>query len=673
MARFLKRLASNGHFLAIVMICLTAVITHGLFISRLGYYYDDWYMLWSAVSRGSQSLSGLFSVDRPFMGAVYVRYYQLLGKDPAGWHLVALFWRIAGGAAFYWILNLVWPKLKAYFGLAAMLFVVFPGFLAEPNAATKINQLMGYGTALFSIAFTLQAGRASSKGWKTAWLVLSVLSMAFYVWIYEYMIGLEVMRIALLFWGQWQGERQKILSAAKKVLRLYLPYILVALAFVYWRVKIFESTRPATDFKGLLTDYRTDFLGMALRLVFQVIKDFFSASTFAWFVQPYTLLKKATYGEILVALLFACGVMLLAAGYIFYVRKRSSLDAENEHPAPFVLIGIGALITLGAVFPVVLSNRYLDLMDPYKSYALHPSAGAMIMLIGAAALVKPRFRMAALVALLGLSVATQSLNIQTWANLWDVQRNYWWQLAWRAPDIQENTLVMAYLPEGYVFQQDYEIWGPVNLIYRPFPLSMPRIQAQVLNPGTVLDVLEGKFTDPYVRDIFLPRDFKNLLLISQPTTSACIHVIDGTMPVYPDTERLIVEKVGAYSKIDRIQTAGTAPVPPAAIFGQEPQHGWCYYYEQASLARQTGDWARIAELYQAAAAAGLKPSDRSEYFVFVEGLVNLGREAEAQQMAAAIKENEGLQYSLCRSLSSAPAYPDSYGYRRDQISKMICP
>ena len=31
-----------------------------------------------------------------------------------------------------------------------------------------------------------------------------------------------------------------------------------------------------------------------------------------------------------------------------------------------------------------------------------------------------------------------------------------------APDIKNNTLVMAYLTADFAFQQDYEIWGPLN-------------------------------------------------------------------------------------------------------------------------------------------------------------------------------------------------------------------
>src|SRR5512135_3666833 len=110
MARLLKKLSSDGPILAIIMISLTAIITHGISIPSLGYYHDDWYMLWSGASRGAESMIPLFSLDRPFMGVIYVGFYRLIGENILGWHLMTLLERIAGGIAFYWILTMVWPK-----------------------------------------------------------------------------------------------------------------------------------------------------------------------------------------------------------------------------------------------------------------------------------------------------------------------------------------------------------------------------------------------------------------------------------------------------------------------------------------------------------------------------------------------------------------------------------
>jgi hypothetical protein len=654
------------------MICLTAVLTHGLAIPGLGYYYDDWYMLWSGASRGASSLVPLFSTDRPFMGIIYSGFYRLIGDNIAGWHLFALLFRILGACAFYWILNLAWPtQKKNMFVLAGMLFVVFPGFLAQPNAATKINHLIGYSAALFSIAFTLHAATAQQARQKALSTAMAVLLLALYILLYEYMVGLEVMRLAILFWVLWQGKRGTVLATAQRIARIYIPYLAAIFLFLIWRLFIFDSSRGPTNTGRLVRSYLAEPVFMVLRLIFQTLKDFLSASLFVWFVQAYQYLSKASYAQIAVALLLATVVGLLAAGYLYSMRKRE--DAETDTLAPRAMIIIGAIIILGAVFPVVLSGKMLDLMDPYKGYALHPSAGVIMLILGLLLMTRPNLRSALLVALLVLSVTTQVLNIQKWAEFWQVQKNFWWQVTWRAPDINNNTLVMAYTPDAFLLQQEYEIWGPLNLIYRPGPYAWPLIQSEILNRDTAVELFKRSFLEPHVRDIYSPKYYSNFLLFSQPSATSCARAIDGRMPVYSASERGIVEKVGRYSNLGLIQAKASSHVPPPTIFGREPEHGWCYYFQKAELARQVGDWQSIGSIYDAASSAGLAAGDPTEYLVFIEGLVNSGRETEAAALAQErIELKSAAHFSICNSLSSAPVYPEAFGYRGRQIFALVC-
>jgi len=135
------------------------------------------------------------------------------------------------------------------------------------------------------------------------------------------------------------------------------------------------------------------------------------------------------------------------------------------------------------------------------------------MLVGLVLLVDKKYRNTVLIALIGASVATQSLNLQYWARFWEIESNLWWQLTWRAPDIRDNTVLMAYLPGEYRFQQGYETWGPANLIYRPGDYTYPQIQSEVLNEETSLYILLGGYREPHVRDIYVPMDYQNFLLL----------------------------------------------------------------------------------------------------------------------------------------------------------------
>jgi hypothetical protein len=232
---------------------------------------------------------------------------------------------------------------------------------------------------------------------------------------------------------------------------------------------------------------------------------------------------------------------------------------------------------------------------------------------------------------------------------------------------------MASISGGFNPQQDYEVWGPINLIYNPGSAKAPAIQAEVLNSDTAYSILRGEVKNNHVRDIRLHRDFNNLLLISYPSSISCFQVIDGSLPIYSGSESLLVRQIGSFSHVDRILTTGTPPIPPASIFGAEPRHDWCYYYQKASLARQGGDWGEIGRLYDQVRQLGLETDDKSEMIPFFEGLVNLGRYEDAQSLYREhIKGQTEVRFPLCNVLSTDPGYPPEFGYDYPKVYELLC-
>ncbi|HLO15100.1 MAG TPA: hypothetical protein VK206_09735 [Anaerolineales bacterium] len=675
MKQTMQKLFKHETFVAALLILLTTAITYGMSIPHLGYYYDDWYLLWSGQTRGAGSLISFFSTDRPFMGVVYSYVYRLLGESIVNWHLYALLWRLIGGLAFFWILRLTWPKHKYMTTLMAVLFVVYPGFLSQPDAATKENHLFGFGTGLLSIAFMLQGLKTSSRIGKTFYSLISIVLTANYLFIYEYMIGLEGMRLALLGFTLFQNDFTDLRTFLKNIVRNWWPYPLVMAGFLYWRLFIFEGSRNATDATQLASSYRGDLLSMSVRLILESFKDFLDTTLFAWFVEPFHLYTRAGYSGLLLSFLVAGIIIALVWLYSLLFKKWWGAEfSEADTPTLTKnFMGLGALITLCAIVPVVLSAREFDPTDAYKSYGLHPSGGVILWITGLILLLRPNFRKWGFLILIAISVSTQLLNAMNWARYWDDQREAWWQLTWRAPDIRNNTLVIAYFSNDFSFQQDYEIWGPVNLIYRQGQANFPRISAEVLNEATALNILRGDVLGRHMRDFSLPRDFTKLLLISLPSENSCIHVIDGTLPIYSEYESLLIRRVGTRSLVKRILPEGKAPVPPAAIFGTEPAHNWCFYYQRASLARQTGDWKEIGRLYDQTVAKGLRASDKSEVFPFLEGLVNSGRYDDARKLAEReVKGRDMLIYDVCESLAKDPGYPLDFKYNYAMLHQILC-
>src|ERR1044071_4244053 len=247
MKQTIQKLISNETFVSALLILLTTVITYGISIPRLGFYHDDWFLLWSGQTRGAASIIPLFATDRPFMGVVYSFVYRLLGNTILNWHLYALLWRLIGGLAFFWILRLIWPNQKYITTLMTVLFVIYPGFLSQPNANTKQNHLYGFGTALLSIALMLQALKTNKQGWKILCIVLSLLLTANYLFIYEYMIGFEGTRLILLGYALYQEGFKNFRSLVIETLKRIWPYWAVTALFLYWRGFIFPGFRNAND------------------------------------------------------------------------------------------------------------------------------------------------------------------------------------------------------------------------------------------------------------------------------------------------------------------------------------------------------------------------------------------------------------------------------------------
>ena len=675
MTQTIQKVFKNETFFSIFLIFLTTLITYGVSIPNLGYYHDDWFVLWSGQARGAESLMPLFSTDRPFMGVVYSVVYRLLGDTILNWHLYALLWRFIGGLAFFWILRLVWPDQKYLTTVMTVLFLVYPGFLSQPNANTKQNHLFGFGSALLSIALMLQALKTSRQRWKIACSLLSLVLTANYLWIYEYMIGFEGTRLLLLGYVLFQDGLREFRMLAREIMKRLWPYWLITLGFLYWRVFMFEGERNATDVSGLAGSYLSNFRFMSVRLILETLKDFLDTSVFAWFVEPYHQISLAAYSNLMFALIVAAIVASLVWLYAYLFRTRRNMEAHKQDTPRLMrdFLWMGALVIFFAISPVIASGRQMDLYDPYKSYGLHPIPGVMLFIIGIVLMLQPVFRRWALVALVLISVSTQVLNADYWERYWEVQREMVWQLTWRAPDIQDDTLVMASLSGGFNPQQDYEVWGPINLIYNPGAARAPAIQAEVLNSATAYDILRKEVRNNLVRDIRLRRDFNNLLLISYPSSASCFHVIDGTLPVYSGSESLLVQQVGAHSRVDRIIPSGEAPLPPASIFGTEPPHGWCYYYQKASLARQAGDWEEIGRLYDEVQELRLETDDTSEVIPFLEGLVNLGRYEDAQSLyREEIKGRAEVRLPLCNTLATDPGYPPEFGYDYKMVHEILC-
>jgi hypothetical protein len=145
-------------------------------------------------------------------------------------------------------------------------------------------------------------------------------------------------------------------------------------------------------------------------------------------------------------------------------------------------------------------------------------------------------------------------------------------------------------------------------------------------------------------------DYGNMLVMSQPAEDSCVHVMDAQWPRYSNRESDQILLLGQYSNIHSILTNGSAPRPAEFLFGPEPVHTWCYYYQQAELALQEGDWEKVVQIGNQVTQLDLSPNDRIEWAPFLQAYAVKGDEKAFRATVAKIEKMPFVRQEICRTL-----------------------
>jgi hypothetical protein len=669
------------------LILLVTALSYGILIPQLGFYRDDWYMLWTGQSNlGLSGIIQLFQTDRPLIGWTYAALFKLFHTNTLAWHSAALLCKAGTGLAVLWLMRLLWPTKRLETTCAALLFVLYPGFYQQPVAATFIIDLIGLNAAFISIALTVYALQTSNRWLKVAVTLVSAALALFYVALYEATIGLEVVRWALVWYVVWTTEgrvaagfeayRDPLRKVSLRAFWQLIPYLLTIAGFIVWRLFFFESVRRATNINVLLADYASNPLYSLSQILFGYLKDLFETIVSAWFVPFYLFTAEGRYTDFLSALGVTLAVLALVAAYVLWFRRQSSADESDDlFPRHLLLLGLVA-VTLPSAVIVVLGRNVL-FGTQWDRYTTQSMLGVALLVTGALFYyLRGSGRWTVFFSLLFLAVMTHYHSAAYHARFWNYERNVVWQLAWRAPGLQPGTTIITSLPDGYRLAEEYEVWGPLNMAYSPGQSML--VSGQVPYDGMALDILDGKKESRTLRNLNVKRDYGKPLVLSMPSQNSCLHVLDGQHPAWPYYENPRIKEIAAFSKLDLIDLTATPVTPSVTTFGAEPEHGWCFYYQKMGLALQAGDFAAAALLADETAQKGLKPSDETEWLPVVYAYVNTGQTDKASSAADEI--DKSVRRYLCLQQAAANPWPRSspgsstgQGYNGDLIRSTLCP
>ena len=656
---------------AVGTVLLLGLLAYVPLMHKFGFYRDDWYMLWVGRAFGPQGIIDLFAFDRPFVGYIYSASYQLLGENPILWQVYSFSLRVIGALGFLWLLRRLWPEHKIETTTAAILLFIYPGFLQWPNANTKSNHLTTYTLAILSICLTVAAFQSRKTGRKVVLSLGALVLAAGYWFLYEYMIGLEGLRLLIitLLISREEGQTRK--PKLLRVIKNWSPYLVLISLHLAWRLFVFESGRVGMNVDSALSLYRTTPIRMIAKRSFVLGIDVFEAVISAWAVPINTITFQLGPKDLLASGLLSLLAVGIFATYFFSVSTKTpdtptSQDGQREALEIFI---IGGATVLFSLIPVVAVGRDIRWVSGFDKYTLHSSAGVAMLLVGTIALmVRSRLKFILFALLVGISIATHYGNAVQWTEFWEDQRELWWQLSWRAPQLKDGTVLLVEMP-GQSFYEDYEVWGPANLVYSPNDDSL-RVRSEIFTPGTLEKIRVGQTETRGLREVLeFSRSYLNSLILTRPERTSCWHILDGSDPVFPRKTSAMIYATVHLSNIDQIEVNASHNTPPLQIFGTEPEQEWCYYFQRASLDVQRQDWDSVARLADQILGAGTKPIDQSEWLPFLKGLVMVGRDDDAKQVALWIRHNEIIRHRQCDYLNET-ALPDPV--RQAFLHEILC-
>ena len=625
----------------ILILALFAILSYGILIPWLGFYWDDFPMAWIAETYGSEGLARYFSTNRPIWGLLYRVTTPLLGATPWHWQVFALFWRVGAAASFWFLLRLVLPKQPQVALWASLFFIVYPGFKQQPIALLYSHFFIVMAFYLWSLIFNFMALRlARQPGRKAAaWLLTGlalVLSLANLLML-EYFLFLELIR-PILIWLAFKDEPGNRKDQIKRTLLAWLPYLSLFVGVLIWRTFFFQYQTQNYDLV-FFERLRSDPLAAIGKMGADIGVSLYQVLAAAW-IEIFNFPRPDVLGRwtFLLYVTLLVGAVILALVYQLLVRPGgSNRDESKDWALPVIGIGIGMCLLAGAPFWLI------DLMPtgqfPTDRFSLPFMIGACLVLTGLLGLLPfkawAKYALAALI--IGFAVGQQFQEVSTYVRDWEAQRRFFWQMSWRIPALQPGTLVLSNLLPLRRYS-DNSLTAALNWIYAPHNQGQ-EMEYLLYYPSQRLGTsLKSLAKDVPVELDYLAANFygntsQGIVLNYNPP--GCLRVLDAELDGENRTLPPELQKAAHLSNPDFIlpESSADRAVLPPGLYGSEPAHNWCYFYAKAELARQQGDWELVAELGEQAFASGDYPNDPVERFPFIEGYAHVGKWQRAQELS----------------------------------------
>lgn len=630
----------RAHRTPIAAIVIMALLAFGLQIPWLGFFQDDWNFVFYSSAGGTQGLLEYLVGDgRPGAIWVYALGFGMFGYEPALWQFFSLLLRLLTTITFWMILNHLWPGRSYSNLIASIFFLAYPFYTLQPQAVAYALHWMAY--LLYAISILLMI-RAVQRPENYLWFSIpAIILTCTHLFTIEYFVGLELLRPLILWFLLSRREKPWLGRMLQKVFIAWVPYLLILVFFVLWRSFVLAAMAAQNDPLAAMFDFQ---------ILLSVARNLFADWVLMFFTSWFNLIDPARFviGPIRNLYLFAS--ILVGAGCFYFLIKPAE-DAEGYQLRGIFLAGI---LIFGTGMISAYSIGYVVHLrtEPWNSrFVLPAMAGLALMSSGLieAVITSPKIRHVVLALLVGLLIGWHNHNTLNFKSAWEKQTRLYEQLIWRAPSIEPGTAVLAN-EEILGYMGDYPTSFALNTIYEAEQVANVPLWFFAFSGNYSSGVNQAASEDELAAQqstaTFRGKKQDALVITYEPENRQCLWVLRPEDADYRNLPERIKE-AALSSKSNGIQ-AKESDHPLYVTIVSENRDTWCYFYQNADLARQSGDWDQVLVLWSEAQSRGDHPGNGFEYIPFIEASAHLGKWEQAFLLTrTANRATRAMYFILC--------------------------
>lgn len=621
-----------------ILFALITIIAYGLLLPKTGFYWDDWPFAWIAKFLGPSEFIPAFAPFRPFLGPIFYFTTSLVPPVPLYWQIFALVIRFIIGISAWWAFKQIWPERPHTALIASLFILIFPGYSQHWVALTHINQeLIPFIFYLLSFGFTFKALRSQRP---LTYIILALLLQICGIFPTEYFFGLESLRFLFLFFF-FQGN---LINRFKKTIGHWWPYLIIWILNAVWLVYYYKFG-PYNSYEVTASQSLT-----TLTFLREALDSLWKAGFYVW-IQVLALTFKSLSAP---ASLLTLSLIALSFAFLtLYLKSTAQPENHKDKIFSLSLIIIGIFGILLGRLPSLAAGLPLTLQSSYDRFMVSMMIGGSLFLLGIIELLfkDNRVKNYVFALVIALGIGQQFFNANIFRRDWEKQRDIYWQMTWRIPALEPNTVILTdQMPIDY--ETDISFTAPINWMYAPeytradLPYLMLYTEKRIGGPTLPSFESNTKISFPY-RTVDFNGSTSQAIVIYMPT-NGCLRVLDasqGDKEIYAKLPKVLTDAI-PLSDPSRIITDTNSAATP--MFFSEPKHEWCYYFTKAELAQQKGDLQTVASLGNEAISLGYKPSDQNEWLVFIKAFALTGELQTANDLSnAALAEDPRLQRGVC--------------------------